>query len=228
MEVEKSEQERLSENGAVLVTRAMDAVITLPSEYEEGIAMVDIVKNFQKEVKKVWDPVCDSTNVAHKAATAGRKGQIDPFLQAEKILKGKLNRYDLNQQRLKREAEEKIRRDREEADRRAREEADKKLEEAEKLEAEGKTEEAEAVVEQAARQEKIAEAIPIARVETATPDGIRYQDKWYAEILDDQAVPRRFCIPDMKKLNQCAKDWEGKDAPAGVKFINDRTIIRRK
>ncbi len=228
MEVEKTEQDRLTENGASGLARAMDVVITLPGEYEDGIEYLDLAKAFQREVKKVWDPVCDASNRAHKAATAGRKEQLAPFAEAERIIKNKLNRYDLNQQRLKREAEEKIRSDRAEADRKAREEADKKLEEAEALEAEGKTEEAEAVVEEAAREEKKVEAIPISTVETTTPDGILYQDKWEAEVLDEQQVPRRFCISDMKKLNQCAKDWEGKNAPAGVRFVNNRTIIRRR
>ena len=216
------------ETGNAIIERAKGFEIFLPGDYQIAIELIDIAKDFQVEVKKIWDPICEASNTAHKAATAGRKDQIEPFITAEKILKDKCNAFDLEQERRKREAEEKLRKEREEADRRAREEADRKLEEAARLEAEGKIEEAEAVVTEAARVEKMPEMIPIPVFESATPEGVRYQDNWKAVIEDSAAVPREYCIPDQRRLDQLAKDKKGENPPAGVKFVNDRTIIRRR
>ena len=222
------DKDRLEEKGHAIVTQAQQFAIFLPDDYRMAVELIDVAKDFQTEVKKVWDPVCEAANAAHKAATAGRKDQIEPFITAERILKDKCNKFDLQQEQLKREAEAKLRQEREEADRRAREEADRKLEEAARLEAEGKTEEAEAIVVAAARAEKMPEMIPIPIFESATPEGVRYQDNWKAVIDNPAAVPREYCIPDQRKLDLLAKDQKGQNPPAGIRFVNDRTIIRRR
>jgi len=221
------EKARFDEKGSAIVEQATDFSVALPDDYRLAVELIDVAKEFQAEVKKVWDPVCEAANKAHKAATAGRKDQIEPFLRAEKILKDKCNAFDLEQERLKREAEEKLRRDREEADRKAREEADRKLDEAAKLEAAGDIEAAATAMAEAERAEA-PKAIPVPTYESATPGGVRYQDNWKAVITSPGDVPREYCIPDQRALDRLAKDRKGENPPAGVKFINNRTIIRRR
>jgi len=211
MEVPKEKQTELEKKAHALVTQAKSFTIDSPATYERAVKGIDAAKAFQAEVKAVWDPVCDAANKAHNAATAGRADQMAPFLEAEKILKGLCSDYDRAQAKIARE----------EAEKKAREEADRKLEEAAKLAAEGKGAEAEAMVEEAAIEETHV-VVP----ETPKPQGLSYIDNWKAVIDDPQAVPREYCIPDQAALNKLAKANKGENAPAGVKFVNDR-ITRR-
>ncbi len=50
-----------------------------------------VIKPLKKAVHESCDPICDATNTAHKAATAQRKGFMDPLDRAESVTKGKIN-----------------------------------------------------------------------------------------------------------------------------------------
>jgi len=213
-EVPKEKQTELETKATALVKQAKDFAITTATEYERAIKGIDKAKAFQAEVKAVWDPVCDAANKAHKVATAGRKDQMAPFLEAEGILKGLCNEYSIEQDRQRREAQKKI------DDENRRKEA-AALKKAEELEAEGKTEEAEAVVEEA-----VIEVAKPASLPPVTPKGIVFVDNWKAEIVSPKDVPREYCMPDEKLLNKLAKERKGEFTCPGVQFVNDHTIRR--
>jgi len=216
MEVAKEKQTELEQEATRLTTKAQSFEIIDDSSYRMAVSGIDQAKKFQKEVKEVWDPVCEAANTAHKAATKGRAEQIAPFIEAEKTLKGLCNNYDLEQERLIREAQKKI------DDDKRQKEADA-LAKAEALEAEGKVEEADAVVEEAVQEDLFT---PPAPLPPAAPKGVVYIDHWIAEIVEPTLVPRLYCVPSQPMLNKHAKDNKGAIAIPGVKFVNDRTIRR--
>ena len=220
------EKEKIEANGNALVEQANTTVVLTPTQYQNGIKLLDVAKDFIKAVKKVWDPVCENANMAHKTATAARKDQLAPFAEVEKIIKGKLNAYDLEQERLRREEEARQQKLRQEATARLIKEQDEKLAEALRLEQEGKSGEAEALVDDAADIQEQFESMPAPVIEKNTPKGVSYIDNWKAVIIDPKAVPREYCIPDQRLLDKLAKALAGENAPAGVKYINDRTIRR--
>ena len=214
-ELTDTKKQEFQEKGTDIVSKAKSMMILSPALYQNAIKGVDIAKGFQVEVSKVWDPVCDAANKAHKAATKGRKDQVAPFIEAEQILKRKLNEYDLEQERIARE----------EAQRKAKEEADRKLLEAETLEEEDKTEEADELIETAAIEEKAANTV---HVESGTPEGIRYQDNWKFIIDHPHMIPRDYCVPDQSKLDATAKASKGSATLTGGHCVNNRIPIRRK
>ena len=213
-------------DGNALVEQANALVVMTETQAKGAVKVLDVAKAFQKAVKNVWDPVCDSANQAHKAATKARAGQIAPFVEAEKIIKELLDNFDREQQRLARE-EEKRRQDEQDAkDKKLKDEQDRKLKLAAELEKEGKTEEAQDQLEDAADIQEEIETAPVT-VEPVKVSGMSFTDNWKAEVIDPEKVPREFCTPSQKKLDQYAKLMEGKNAPAGVKFVNNRTSTRR-
>jgi len=221
-----ADKKKNEENGHALVEQANQLIILTPGHYQKAVKGVDTAKAFQTAVKDVWDPVCDAANKAHKAATTGRKDQIEPFIKAEKIFKRLLNDHDLEQERLA-AAEQKLRDDeRAKRDKELLDEQNRKLKLAADLEKSGKVEEAQDQLEDAADIQDEIESIPEPYVEKATPSGMTYIDNWKAFIVDPKLVPREFCIPDQKKLDQYAKMMKGESAPAGVTFKNDRTSRR--
>jgi len=182
--------------------------------YDGCAEIVRMAKAFQKEVHAVWDPVCTETNKAHKAATKARKDQLAPFVEAERIAKGKLDEWDREQQR-KRDEE---RRQREAEQRRLLEEAQRKAEEAAE---QGKADEAEKALEAAVELE----SMPVVEPEPeAAPSGVSYIDNWKAHVIDESKVPREFLTVDYTKLNKFAKLTEGQQAVAGVEFVNERIV----
>ncbi len=67
---------------------------------EAGILLGELIKPMIKEIKASTDPVCEATNKAHKAATAQRKALLAPLLEAETLVKAKINGYLDEQERL--------------------------------------------------------------------------------------------------------------------------------
>ena len=220
------EQERIAEQGVAITEQALATVILTPAHYESAVELLNVAAAFKAEVKAVFDPICDAANKAHKAATKARKDQMAPFIEAEKVIKERLNGYDLEQERIKRAEEARRERERREQEAKVRAEQDRLLEEAAKLEAEGKTDEAGALVDDAADIQDEFEAAPEIVVQTVTPKGVSYIDNWKAEIVNAVAVPRQYCTPDQRMLDNLAKGNKGENAPAGVRFVNNRTIRR--
>ena len=221
-----TEKEKIEKNGNELVAQANTAVILTPAQYTSVIGLLDVTRDFQKAVKAVWDPVCESANKAHKSATKARADQIAPFMEAEKILKKKLNEFDQEQERIAREEETRRRKEKEERDRKLQEEQDRKLALAAELEKKGKVEEAQDLLEDAADIQDEIGIIPEPFIEKDVPKGVTYIDNWKAVVIDPWKVPAEFCIPDQKKLDQYAKMMKGENPPAGVRFVNERTIRR--
>ncbi len=227
-EAETINKEYFETQATDLVAQAEEFIVLTPEQYTAAVVKIDEFRAFQKKVHDTFDPLVLAAHKSHKALTSTRGNLLQPFAGGEVLLKGKCNRYDLNQERLRKEEQERIAAARRKEDEENRKKEADALEKAIALEAEGKPEKAEAVVEKAVQETEVARAIPTIEVKPNTPTGLlRYQDHWTAVITNADAVLRVFCIPDQKKLNELAKLNKGQNAPEGVKFENNRTAIRR-
>lgn len=233
MELVPVEKKReLSKGGSDIVELAEELVITNQEEYDFAVVVLDDARAFTKKVLEVMTPICDSTNKAHKAATTLRGDLSRPSTKAEGIVRGKISAWDLEQDRIEREriAEEKRKKD--EDDRLIREEEERLLQEAVDLEDKGEPVIAEGLVDEAEELRTFREADPPATSSGGFPPvsrarGLSYRDNWKAVILTADLVPREYCSPDLVKLEKLAKENEGKAAPAGVIFKNERISTRR-
>ena len=72
---------------------ATDLVIATELQYNQAGEMLKLVKIGQRGVTDVMDPLCDTTNKAHKKTTSTRNEKLKPWISAEKIIKGKMLDY---------------------------------------------------------------------------------------------------------------------------------------
>ena len=224
--VVKEDQDNFDEKGIDCVAQANTTTILTASQYSGAISSMNLYAAFQKAVKKVWDPVCDSMNKAHKTATAGRKGQLEPFIEAEKTIKKKMDVYDLEQERLRKVEQAKLDKIAEDERKRIQKEQDDKLEWALKMEAKGDTEGASDLLEDAADLQEEIESAPVQVAQKATPKGATFVNNWKFVVDDPRLIPRGYCVPDQSKLNATAKATEGAAKIAGGHCVNERTIRR--
>ena len=81
-------------------------------------------------MEEYWEPLRQSTYEAYQNVLTRKKEMVEPLKSAEKILKGKIGTFQLEQERIRREQEEAMRKA-------AQEEADRKLAEALEAQANG-------------------------------------------------------------------------------------------
>lgn len=160
---------------------ANEIVIHSDEDLQKAVDFVKTIKESASKVTEFFEPMKKSAYEAHKSVCNREKDMLKPLQAAEKEVKGKIGDWTREQDRIRREKEEEMRRQ-------AEAESARKLEEAAKLEAEGKKEEAEAALqdaqytEEAARNMTVASAIP-------KVNGLSTTKAWEITDVDAAKVP---------------------------------------
>lgn len=200
-----------------VVKKAQDLEVTDPEGLNISAEYLKACKARKKKIGEAFDDIVKKAHEAHKAATSERKKHLDPVEKAEKIIKGKVGAYQLEQEKIQRQREAEAR----EKARQAEEE--KQLAEAQALQAEGMTEEAEAVLEEE-------RPIEVAKVETQKmPEGVSTRDNWKFEVVDVSKLPREYIMPDTKAIGSVVKALKqnaSKSIP-GIRVWNEKTVVTR-
>lgn len=154
----------------------------------------------KKEIEAVFDPLCTKAFEAHRALTAERNGATNPIVEGRKKLKEKMAAFELEQKRIRQEAERKAEQERQERERHERERLEaERLAAAEKLESEGHHDAAEAVLnaDYTPPAQDTAPA-PVAPPMPKRQTTISY--RWTFEVIDEGVIPRQYLTPDTKKI----------------------------
>ena len=160
---------------------ASEIVIKSDEDLQRAVDFVKTIKESASKVTEFFKPMKDSAYKAHKSVCDREKGMLKPLQMAEKEVKGKIGEWTREQDRIRLEKEAEMRRQ-------AEAESARKLEEAARLEAEGKKEEAEAAFQDA---QYIEEASKNMTVIAAAPkaNGIYTQKAWEITDVDAAKVP---------------------------------------
>lgn len=158
-------------------------------EFQVAGELLKAIATFKKGVSATFDPICDATNKAHKAATGARADLLKAPDDADKILRPAVTSY------LKKEGEARAKAEAE-AQKLAQAQAEEvALAEAEGLHNSGFVAEAEAVI-----------SVPVqaAPVRFAAPkvSGMGTSKVWTYEILDVDKLDRKYMVPDKAKLDK--------------------------
>ncbi len=167
----------------------------------DDLAIISKLKKAMEAKKREYlDPLRNQAEAIRETYTT----LMEPVIAAEGLTKGKMLKYDADQDRIRKEQEE-INRKRIEAA-----EAEMKLK--------GKLTEGVNLVE----------VIPEPSKRVSTEMGSSSQrDVWKFEIVDLDALPREYMIPDLVMLNAIAKNQHDQKKIAGVRFYNEPTIATR-
>jgi hypothetical protein len=200
---------------------AQSVVIKTPDEYSTALEEVKSLMRFKTKIIELFRPSKEAAHTAWKSVIAIEKVFTDKIDASEKLAKTAMLKYQEEEER-KSIAEE--RRLQAEADEKARKERERLQAQAAKAAESGKTEKAEALIERAEMVTPVAVVIE-SKIQYA---GQSVRSTWKAKIVDADAVPREWCVPDQKQLDAIAKSTNGLKKIAGVEFYNEKTLAIRK
>lgn len=213
------EAKALHRSGSDLAGQADKVVINSPEDLVVVDDMLGQALEFQREVKRVMDPICKSAHDAHKQATLAKKDCLAPFVRVEQILKPKVVAYN-----RKVEAERKAKE--RELEKKQLEEAEaQRIKEAEEVEARGGSQ---AEVNDAlhAPVETVPVVLPEDKPEMKNVGTIR--QVWKFRIDDPAKLPREFLMPDEKRLGSLARSMKSDAKVDGVTFYADETPTMKR
>lgn len=221
-------------------SRAQSLQVTDSESCVNASHLLRSVKTLRLQVQAFFQPHIEASMETKRKAEAARKALADerdkmeaPLVNAEGILKRSLLAYEQAQETARMAEEQRL-----QAEAQAQAE-NQTLAYAARLEAEAHATGDQGMLQEA--QDILAQPIeaPVVSVSSHVPkvQGVSYHDNWKAHpTVDVQAlaaavgrgdVPESFLEPNMTKINQFAKAWEGTKPVPGVRFFNDRTVAAR-
>ena len=195
-ELEPVDEQQLTQEVTDIEFRAESFVIQTPEDYEAAGEFGKLLKRKAAEVTGFFKPMKDSAYQAHKAVCDREKAMLTPLKNAEKIVKKTIGDYLMEQERIRREAEEAARRA-------AEEERERKLKEAMALEAAGDKEGAEAAVEEAVVMDEATGYSVPASVKPKV-SGVSTSKDWEITSIDTAKVPVNFSGMELRPVDQAA------------------------
>ena len=195
-ELEPVDEQQLTQEVTDIEFRAESFVIQTPEDYEAAGEFGKLLKQKAAEVTGFFKPMKDSAYQAHKAVCDREKAMLTPLKNAEKIVKKTMGDYIMEQERIRREAEEAARRA-------AEEERERKLKEAMALEAAGDKEGAEAAVEEAVVMDEATGYSVPAPVKPKV-SGVSTSKDWEITSIDTAKVPVNFNGMELRPVDQAA------------------------
>lgn len=195
-ELEPVDEQQLTQEVTDIEFRAESFIIQSPEDYEAAGEFGKLLKQKAAEVTGFFKPMKDSAYQAHKAVCDREKAMLTPLKNAEKIVKRTMGDYLMEQERIRREAEEAARRA-------AEEERERKLKEAMELEAAGDKEGAEAAVEEAVVMDEATGYSVPAPVKPKV-SGVSTSKDWEITSIDTAKVPVNFNGMELRPVDQAA------------------------
>lgn len=195
----------------------------------EASDFVDAVNGFCKIIteKLVANPkktngFCVETSLKNKITTYQSKVELERRKQEEQARRAAAEL----QAKLEAEAAEANRKAREEAERIAEEEARKKKATQAEIDAARKAAAAEAAKHEIQAPQVPAMLIPKQETVTRTETGASaFQKKaWKCTIIDESLVPRKYCVPSQKLLNEAARQGDHDIAGCKIEEVSSTNI----
>lgn len=216
--------QELNAEGRTLQERAGALVITDQPSFERAGVFLRSVKEYLKRVGEVFDPIVRKAHGAWKEALEQQKKLEAPALEAERVLKGMMGHYDMEQRRLAQEAQRL-------ADAESQRLQDEvTLKAALEAEARGDDQGAARILE--APTPPVPIIVPAAIVPPlAKADGVSFRSNYSAEITDLKAlvqavaagqVPLAYVQGNLPALNQAAKAMKEELRIPGVRVVVER------
>lgn len=198
-----------------LVVKANSFDIVNNDVYIEAMEFAKTIKAMQKEVDAAFDPIVKQNHAAWKAAIAQKTKYYEPLEKALKFLDTKGRIFRTEQERLRIEEERK-------AQELARKEAERLQKLAEKAKARGDEEKAESFEVKA---QEAANITPVVAPKVAAVEGIKVRKIWKYRIVNANAIPREYLIPNEVMLGQVARATKGTLPIPGVEFYSEDSSI---
>lgn len=218
-------EKELDNEASLVEQQALSVVILNEDDYKAACEVTKTVKAMQKKVTDYWEPMRVSAKKSYDSVLAHKKEMLAPLESAEKILKGKISNYVVEQERKQREAEA-------EARRLAQEAAEKSLSEAVAAENSGDAETAEYAMTEAEMMSELAASGMSTQVQKPKADGVSTSRAWKITSIDEEKVPIDINGAVIRPVDKSAimaliKATKGKIKIPGVKYEESVTVSVR-
>lgn len=214
--VVQSEQEaQLGKEISSIEKTAEALVIRTEEDYAYAGSILRDQKSLQKKIEDFMEPMRKASYDAYKAVMDRKNAMLEPLKKVERILKPKMAKYSMEQERLRKEAEEKMRK-------LAQAEIDRKLEEAAKAESNGDHAAAEYAMAEAEVLDSVS-SIPVQSKPTMKLTGISQMKTWEIKKIDLSKLPCEFAgalirPADEKAIMALIKATKGNIVIPGVEY----------
>jgi hypothetical protein len=195
--------------------RAKEILIQTPDDYLGASTFFLSIKALRKEIQDTFGPLKEKAFQAHKAIVAEEKRHEQPLIEAEKIVKGIMEKWDAEQAEIARQKEIELRGI-------AREEEEKRiLQEALNAEAEGDTE----ALKEIEKEMAAPVYVPPVTVQKDVPkvSGVVFRTYWRWKIKDEKLIPREYLMVDEVKLNKIVSAMKDSTKIPGIEVFSVRS-----
>ncbi len=213
--------QEVSTRALSIIDQGKAVVIKTTDDYRIAGGVWATIKGVMKQVDDSFDPIISKAHQAHKEAVAQKAKIYDPLKAVYVSVKGLMSSWDAEQERIRLAEQRRL----EEIARKAEEE--RLLQEAIAAEEEAKRNGA--TKEEAAQEAAtiLSEPVYVAPVvlPKETPKmagGPVFQKRWDFEIVDVNAIPRIYMIPDLVKIRQIVTAMKGATNIPGIKAFEKR------
>jgi hypothetical protein len=191
------------------------AVITDNDSYVKAAGFLKNIKALTSQIKDTFEPFIKAAHAAHKAGLDAQKKHLNPLVDAERILKGKMGAYTAVLEAKRKDEEDRLQ---DEAENKAEEDRQAAIE---RLKEEGSEEEAQAIQDDP--------PAPVERVQVSLPDstpkveGIQHRTIWKWIIQDPAELPRKFLMPDSGAITAAVRLDHDQEIP-GLRIYSEKII----
>lgn len=223
--VETEQEKELTSTVSNVEDAANNFVVNSAEDYENAGAFGRELKRLAEQVKDYWKIPKDLAHKAHADICSKEKAMLTPIQTAERTLKAKMSAYSVEQERIRREAEEAARKA-------ARDAAERKLEEAIALSNSGNNDEAEIALEESAIMEDVSSTI-VLTADKPQAKGVSSKKDWVIKSIDPAKVPVELAgvvirPVDEKAVMRLIRASKGQIKIDGIEFEKTVSMAFRK
>lgn len=198
------------------IVRAKDFAITSNGTLQEAGEALRNIKTLRTRLGELFHPMIKAAHRTHKEAIAALSKLDAVPAEAERIIKGKVGTYQAEQERIRREEEDRLRE-------LARKEAEQRqLDEATRLDAEGKTEAAEEVFERPVETPPVVAPSTVPKI-----DGVSTRKITRHRIVDAFKIPRPYMKPNDQAIAAVGRALGDQAKIEGVEFYQEDVVSVR-
>lgn len=195
-----------------IIDQGKAIVIKNSADYITAGELWITIKGIMKQVESSFDPIITKAHQAHKEAVAQKAKIYDPLKAVYVSVKGLMNTYDAEQERIRKDEEKRL----QEIARKI--EEDRILQEAVQAEVSGDTKEANTIIETPVY-------VPPVVIPKSVPKmtgGPVFRTIWKYRILNTSAIPRGYLIPDEIKIGQVVRALKRETSIPGIEVYEER------
>lgn len=223
--VEPLKDAEIRESVDLAVNQAAQIEIANQEGLDKAATFLRGLKTILEGINDTFDRSIALAHKTHREILAAKNAHTNPLKRAEIIVKDAMGKYQMKQERILREAEERLRLEEQERQRKIREEEEARLAEAVKLEEEGKAAEAEAVLD-SAPDEEVPAPLPVAPAPSKTK-GVSMSSVWKWKIIELGAVPQEYWMLDEKMIDAAVRRMKGSTAISGIEVYETKQVSAR-